>query len=66
MILTDREIETALHNNHISVFPMPEQRAFSSTTLDLRLANVFEEWIATPGMVINPGAKDYSYERLVH
>lgn len=37
MILTDREIQIALHRGLISIEPLPEELAYSSTSVDLKL-----------------------------
>lgn len=66
MILTDREIEIALDKKQIIVEPRPDLKtALSSTTLDLTLSNVFAEWNAMGGTLVEPGSADYSYKNLL-
>lgn len=65
MILTDREIEIALANGNIVVDPLPDlKKALSSTTLDLRLSDIFEEWEPLRATTIHPGADDFSHRQL--
>jgi dCTP deaminase len=61
MILTDKEIAEALDSKQLIIKPRPKQEAFSSTTVDLRLANTFAEWPKTPGLSIRPHAAGYRY-----
>ena len=60
-MITDREIEIALSKKQIVIDPPPIQKAFSSTTLDLKLASKLEEWIEARGQLISPGDPGYSY-----
>ena len=70
MILTDREIQISLEEGLIEISPPPEADAFSSTSVDLRLGDIFSEFIqrpmGPPGLVqgppkIDPGAPGYSF-----
>ncbi len=62
MILTDKEIADALDSGQLIITPRPSQEAFSSTTVDLRLAGHFAEWPPTAGLSIRPNAPGYSYK----
>ena len=65
MILTDREIETALKSGQIIISPQPNlDAALSSTTLDLTLSDRFATWKSMPGTTIHPGQPGYSYINL--
>lgn len=44
MILTDREIQSAIQNKHIIIDPVPDPTAYSSTSLDLTLSKSFRIW----------------------
>ena len=66
MILTDREIGSAIQNGYLSVSPRPEAEAFSSTSLDLKLGRKFTTWRETGGMTISPGSVEYKYNKLAH
>lgn len=62
MILTDREIRIALQDRQIKIDPLPDLvDAISSTSIDLRLGDVFNEWPATAGLSIRPGDAGYRY-----
>jgi dCTP deaminase len=61
MILTDREIQIAIHSNQVQIDPMPDQDAFSSTSVDLTLGDHFSTWCIPAGMTIAPGARGYKY-----
>ena len=67
MILTDREIRLALERQHIVITPKPELDCYTSTSLDLRLADsltIFKSGL-TGGAIetsIDP-TKNYSAER---
>ena len=62
MILTDREIQIALAQNQLSIDPSPDADAYSSTSIDLTLADTFAVWLDKPGMELSPGAPGYSYK----
>lgn len=68
MVLTDREIETALKAGHILNDPAPSAEAFSSSALDLTLAPTLYTW-KTPAskgvdQIISPAREGYSYTEL--
>lgn len=63
MILTDREIAIALDKRQLIIDPRPDETAFSSTTIDLTLAENGLEWIAVGGVQIRPGHPDYDYAK---
>lgn len=59
MILTDREIKIAIVNGLISVEPNPDEKQYSSSSLDLTLdreARVFKDPPRGYSVVINPNA----------
>ena len=74
MVLTDREIQVALATQQITIDPAPNELAFSSTSLDLTLANNLQVWKehkakgveqiiispATRGYVFNDVAKEHT------
>lgn len=64
MILTDREIVAALDSGQLIINPRPSSVAFSSTAIDLTLANVFAEWPKAAGLIIQPGKKGYKYSEV--
>jgi dCTP deaminase len=68
MVLTDREIESALKHGHISIEPAPDVTFYSSTSVDLTLSPFLSFWRAAdvPGLdtVISPAAEGYQYSRL--
>ena len=64
MILTDREILSALSSKHIFIDPLPPADAYSSTTVDLTLAGKFTTWDASPGVSIRPGKAGHKYSHL--
>jgi dCTP deaminase len=64
MILTDREIQTFLASNQITITPTPSADAFSSTSLDLTLDEPGEVWKDLPGQPIQPNAPGYTYRSL--
>jgi dCTP deaminase len=64
MILTDREISIALENRQIIIDPLPDSEAFSSTSVDLCLADRFVTWTTQAGVPIQPGAQGFSYASL--
>jgi dCTP deaminase len=66
MILTDREIQLAIANGQIQITPQPDDDAYSSTTLDLTLAEPGETWNVYIGQPIRPGVSGYRYEQLTH
>lgn len=64
MILTDREIEIFITNKQITIEPEPSADAYSSTSLDLTLAEPGEIWKDLPGQPIRPNAAGYNYGQL--
>jgi dCTP deaminase len=64
MILTDREIQSALANAQIEIAPAPALEAFNSMGIDLTLDAPGKIWRRLPGQPIHPGAADYNYENL--
>ncbi len=74
MILTDREIQISLKEGLIEIDPSPDQDSFSSTSVDLRLGEVFSEFVrkaaGPPGLVqdtpkIDPTAPGYSFNSII-
>ena len=61
MILTDREIAIALESRQIIIDPPPAAEAFSSTSVDLTLADEGRLWNVRGGLVIRPGGPGYRY-----
>jgi dCTP deaminase len=69
VIFTDREIQIALSESQISIKPEPELDAYSSTSVDLRLADrltVFKETLNTEGVetIIDP-RKGFAAEKTI-
>lgn len=69
MIFTDHEIQIALRESQISIKPEPELDAYSSTSVDLRLADrltVFEETLNTESVetIIDP-SKGFVAEKTI-
>jgi dCTP deaminase len=64
MILTDREIQSFLASQQISIIPPPPADAFSSTSVDLTLDAPGEVWRDMPGQPIQPGATGYNFKHL--
>jgi dCTP deaminase len=67
MILTDREIQSALANHQIGVIPPPSADAYSSTSLDLKLASRALAWSTPPSgvdLVIDPGSDGFMYSQV--
>ena len=65
MILTDREIASALKYKQLEIIPAPAPDAFSSTSVDLTLSGNFSEWESMPGVAIRPGDSEYKYTNLL-
>jgi len=61
MILTDREIQIALQQQLVVIDPAPKPDAYSSTSVDLTLADTFSEWTVRAGAPIRPGASGFKY-----
>lgn len=78
MVLTDREIQAAIEAKQIIIKPLPEQIAYSSTSLDLTLSNLLRVWKttsvkddeqivcpATEGYTFNDFAKQFSKQKKI-
>jgi dCTP deaminase len=66
VILTDREIKLAIAKELIVIDPAPDERAFSSTAVDLTLDEHLSELKDGEGgleQAIDPGHKDFQAER---
>lgn len=66
MILTDREIQIALEHGSIVIEPAPDERAYSSTSVDLTLDEALSEFKDSPGgveTIVDPGAPDFNHEK---
>ncbi|MBI1207383.1 MAG: dCTP deaminase [Azospirillum sp.] len=61
MILTDREIQIALHTGQITIDPKPGESAFASTSVDLCLGDKAKRWKSAAGVPIRPGQPGFSY-----
>ncbi len=65
MILIDREIQAAIEHGQIKISPTPDQTAYSSTSLDLKLSNFLREWkkAAAKGVeeIVCPAADGYKF-----
>ncbi|MFY9909396.1 MAG: dCTP deaminase [Candidatus Sulfotelmatobacter sp.] len=66
MVLTDREIQSALQSGQIIVNPPPNELAYSSTSLDLTLSEFLQEWQMMPlakgvEQTVSPADPDYQY-----
>lgn len=63
MVLTDREIQAALESGQIIVKPPPDQGCYSSTSLDLKLSNLLQEWKPSAAkQTVRPTAKTYKFK----
>jgi dCTP deaminase len=66
VILTDREIRLAISKGLIEIDPQPNERAFSSTAVDLTLDENISELKDVEGgleQAIDPGHRDFQPER---
>jgi dCTP deaminase len=68
MVLTDREIQSAIANGQIKIDPRPTDPAvYSSTSLDLTLSKSIRVWKKTAALkgvipqVVSPGTPGYRY-----
>lgn len=67
MVLTDREIQSAIASGQIVVSPLPDAiLAYSSTSLDLTLSKFLQEWQMMPlakgvEQTVSPADPDYQY-----
>jgi dCTP deaminase len=71
MILTDREIENCITSRQIVIEPVPDATMYSSTSVDLRLANTIRRWIlgrktvqGVEEKIISPHAPGYNYNEI--
>jgi len=68
MVLTDREIESAIKHGHIRIDPAPDVTFYSSTSVDLTLSRFLSVWRTAnfPGLdtVVSPAAAGYQYSQL--
>lgn len=65
VILTDREIQIALEQRSIIIEPMPDERAYSSTSVDLTLDPALSEFAEHPCGIesaVDPGAANFNHE----
>lgn len=65
MILTDREIQIALEHGSIIIEPHPEERAYSSTSVDLTLDPVlsaFRDPRKGVNVCIDPSSEGYNHD----
>lgn len=68
MILTDREIQTAIRKGAIKIAPVPQQDAYSSTSVDLSLdpfLSIFHKPVPGKNTVIDPNIKTLKTEELL-
>jgi len=69
MVLTDREIQSAIKNRQIIINPIPSEIAYSSTSLDLTLSNRVRLWKPEPAkgveQVICPATPGYNYNDFI-
>jgi dCTP deaminase len=68
VILTDREIQIALSRKQITIDPLPQERAYSSTSVDLTLDPILTLFDTGSGFVkkvIDPTHADYSIDSVL-
>jgi dCTP deaminase len=69
MILSDREIKAALERDVVSLNPFPADRAWSSTAVDLRLADELVVWNNPSGagaqVTIAPAHANFDFQGLL-
>jgi dCTP deaminase len=65
MILTDREIQIALQQKHVTIDPPPTPDAYASTSVDLTLGRTFAVWEAQEGGPIRPGTPGFKYTNFI-
>lgn len=66
VILTDREIQIALEHGSILIDPSPDERAYSSTSVDLTLdssLSIFKDNSSGIETAVDPGAAHFNYEK---
>src|SRR5580658_8643572 len=73
MVLTDREIQSAIANGQIKIEPPPTDPAvYSSTSLDLTLSKSIRVWkkpkdiAGVDPVVVSPGARGYKYSEFAN
>jgi dCTP deaminase len=69
MVLTDREIQSALNNKQIIIAPSPAPDAFSSTSVDLTLSSALRIWNKIPptgvDQTVCPAIPGYKYNDFI-
>jgi dCTP deaminase len=69
MVLTDREIQSALQNNQIIISPNPVREAYSSTSVDLNLSPILQVWKESPpagvDQIVSPSTPGYKFNDFV-
>lgn len=69
MVLTDREIQAAIHHGHIKIDPLPKVEAYSSSSLDLMLSPFIRVWkeptVKGLEQIISPATKGYVFNDFV-
>jgi dCTP deaminase len=69
LILTNREIRISLDAGLFSIQPRPDERAFSSTSIDLTLDATLSEFKRQEtgiDIVVDPGLPGYSFSRVIN
>ncbi|HEX5412758.1 MAG TPA: dCTP deaminase [Terriglobia bacterium] len=65
MVLTDREIQAAIENKQILIDPLPNELAYSSTSLDLGLSKFIRVWRTEPvqgvDQIVCPATDGYRF-----
>ena len=65
MVLTDREIQSAIENDQILINPAPSEVAYSSTSLDLTLSKFLRVWKTVPvagvDQIVCPATEGYKF-----
>jgi len=62
MVLTDREIQAVFSSKQVVIKPLPNEDAYSSTSLDLTLSKVLQEWTpAAASQLVCPTEKGYKF-----
>lgn len=68
MILTDREIQTAIRKKIIVIEPNPEEKAYSSTSVDLTLdpiLSIFKEPKHGMSQAFDPSVEKFNAEDIL-
>lgn len=69
MILTDREIQIALVHGMITIDPMPDESAYSSTSVDLTLDATLNEFTDIPEGIdrcIDPSSAGFHHDTVLN